>query len=260
MGATNCARGGDKRPRALGSIIAWLEPFIKSLNRPMMFSSKIKRRDRPAAKAASLLFCWLGGSDRPNACHRVSNSYQILSSPKSEQPVSTNRFCSSITCFIDACFQFYEHRRLELFQYVSLHFDCNKEHFICITNSIVPVKERKLQTKTYVRTFCFDLCFHRIERFIYLSRIGDDLLSHSLSCSTIGATMLNFRVRDGIGCFIGAMITKPRQNNIDCYFNQTLCSKLSILCGNCVWLLDLSRQVCLLLDQIKPIGPLVPVS
>ena len=98
------------------------------------------------------------------------------------------------------------------------------------------------------------------EIFIILSRIGDDLLSHSLSCSTIGATMLNFRVRDGIGCFIGAMITKPRQNNIDCYFNQTLCSKLSILCGNCVWLLDFSRQVCLLLDQIKPIGPLVPVS
>ena len=102
--ARRTAPGGDKRPRALGSIIAWLEPFIKSLNRPMMFSSEIKRRDRPAAKAASLLFCWLGGSDRPNACHRVSNSYQILSSPKSEQPVSTNRFCSSITCFIDACF------------------------------------------------------------------------------------------------------------------------------------------------------------
>ena len=42
-----------------------------------------------------------------------------------------------------------------------------------------------------------------------LSRFGDDLLSHVLRRSTIGATALNCRVRDGIGCFPAAMITKP---------------------------------------------------
>ena len=42
-----------------------------------------------------------------------------------------------------------------------------------------------------------------------LSRFGNDLLSHALRRSTIGATVLNGRVRDGIGCFTRAMITKP---------------------------------------------------
>ncbi|CAN0324884.1 unnamed protein product, partial [Chrysoparadoxa australica] len=40
------------------------------------------------------------------------------------------------------------------------------------------------------------------------TRFGDDLLSHTLRCSTIGATVLNCRVRDGTGCFTRAMITK----------------------------------------------------
>ena len=43
------------------------------------------------------------------------------------------------------------------------------------------------------------------------TRFGDDLLSHDLSRSTIGAKALNFRVRDGSGCFALAMITKPRK-------------------------------------------------
>ena len=43
------------------------------------------------------------------------------------------------------------------------------------------------------------------------SRFGDDLLSHDFSRSTIGATALNGRVRDGTGCFACAMITKPRK-------------------------------------------------
>ena len=34
-----------------------------------------------------------------------------------------------------------------------------------------------------------------------LFRFGGDLLSHVLRRSTIGATALNGRVRDGIGCF-----------------------------------------------------------
>ena len=42
-----------------------------------------------------------------------------------------------------------------------------------------------------------------------LSRSGGDLLSHALRRSTIGATVLNRRVRDGIGCFTRAMTTKP---------------------------------------------------
>ena len=42
-------------------------------------------------------------------------------------------------------------------------------------------------------------------------RFGGDLLSHTLRCSTIGATELNGRVRDGIGCFSGAVTTKPNK-------------------------------------------------
>ena len=47
---------------------------------------------------------------------------------------------------------------------------------------------------------------------LVFSRFGDGLLSHVLRRSTIGATVLNFRVRDGVGCFTRAMITKPRKN------------------------------------------------
>ena len=47
--------------------------------------------------------------------------------------------------------------------------------------------------------------------FPFLSRFGGDLLSHVLRRSTIGATALNFRVRNGSGCFARAMTTKPRK-------------------------------------------------
>ena len=40
---------------------------------------------------------------------------------------------------------------------------------------------------------------------------GGDLLSHVLRRSTIGATELNGRVRDGIGCFPRAVTTRPRK-------------------------------------------------
>ena len=52
----------------------------------------------------------------------------------------------------------------------------------------------------------------RFERYVCdlrLIRFGDDLLSHVLRRSTIGATALNGRVRDGTGCFARAVITKP---------------------------------------------------
>ena len=44
-----------------------------------------------------------------------------------------------------------------------------------------------------------------------LARFGGDLLSHVLRRSTIGATALNGRVRNGAGCFARAMTTKPRK-------------------------------------------------
>jgi hypothetical protein len=48
---------------------------------------------------------------------------------------------------------------------------------------------------------------------VLLSRFGGDLLSHVLRRSTIGATALNGRVRDGTGCFARAMTTKPRKEH-----------------------------------------------
>ena len=42
---------------------------------------------------------------------------------------------------------------------------------------------------------------------------GGDLLSHVLRRSTIGATGLNGRVRDGIGCFPRAVTTRPRKGS-----------------------------------------------
>ena len=53
-----------------------------------------------------------------------------------------------------------------------------------------------------------------IRDLVFLTRFGGDLLSHVLRRSTIGATALNDRVRDGIGCFARAMTTKPRKEHI----------------------------------------------
>ena len=64
-------------------------------------------------------------------------------------------------------------------------------------------------------------------------RFGDDLLSHALRRSTIGATALNGRVRDGIGCFSGAITTKPRkkrnpsQYTVVLLFNPTKAGRLA---------------------------------
>ena len=55
--------------------------------------------------------------------------------------------------------------------------------------------------------------FHRRERIVDLFKIGGDLLSHNLSCSTIGATGLIGRVRDGIGSLPRAMSTNPKKIN-----------------------------------------------
>ena len=55
--------------------------------------------------------------------------------------------------------------------------------------------------------------FISLERYVLLIRFGNDLLSHVLRRSTISAAALNCRVRDGIGCFARAMITKPKKKH-----------------------------------------------
>ena len=64
--------------------------------------------------------------------------------------------------------------------------------------------------------FASIICIEAIvERYAVgsFTRFGDDLLSHALRRSTIGATVLNCRVRDGTGCFTCAMITKPSKTS-----------------------------------------------
>ena len=52
---------------------------------------------------------------------------------------------------------------------------------------------------------------YRLERSYLLIRFGGDLLSHTLRCSTISASVLNGRVREGTGCFTRAIATKPNK-------------------------------------------------
>ena len=91
---------------------------------------------------------------------------------------------------------------------------------------------------------------------MFLVRFGGDLLSHVLRRSTIGATALNGRVRDGIGCFARAMTTKPKKKHQHQPLFRGCSCRLAAF--------DLSGNggilVLLLLDQIKPVGQLVPVS
>ena len=68
------------------------------------------------------------------------------------------------------------------------------------------------------RRFCPDCVLVRVDRLerygsVVFSRFGGDLLSHVLRRSTIGATALNDRVRNGSGCFARAMTTKPRKDH-----------------------------------------------
>ena len=88
------------------------------------------------------------------------------------------------------------------------------------------------------------------ERGSFLSRSGGDLLSHVLGRSTIGATALNGRVREGIGCFARAMATRPGKKR------SALRLSPQVVQGDA----EEDDRVCLLPDQIKPIEPLVPVN
>ena len=121
-----------------------------------------------------------------------------------------------------------------------------------------------------------------VERYCFyqeLIRFGDDLLSHVLRRSTIGATALNGWVRDGTRCFARAMITKPnkvlkrsaQQSDggrqgirrmpvpAPSPLERRACSKSCTTDCMCMLLIDVF-EVLLLLDQIKPIEQLVPVN
>ena len=123
---------------------------------------------------------------------------------------------------------------------------------------------------------------------VVFSRFGGDLLSHVLRRSTIGATALNDRVRNGAGCFARAMTTKPKKDHAapkvrrvagsvsrsearchtpsfrvrvhqPAHLGGVVCVEYTV----CVYAFECSQSgfsPCLLLDQIKPIGPLVPVN
>ena len=127
---------------------------------------------------------------------------------------------------------------------------------------------------------------------MFLIRFGGDLLSHVLRRSTIGATALNGRVRDGIGCFARAMTTKPNKEHKhrskylgilnawqghDCmaivtatrsllpprysnYFQTSDDVRNPSHLHLRVAFEDSPVKVWLLLDQIKPIEQLVPVN
>ena len=127
------------------------------------------------------------------------------------------------------------------------------------------------------------ICFHRVRENWAFSRFGGDLLSRGLSPSTIGAAVLNFRVRDGTGCFTCAMTTKPRKSPRSTFllckkatmreaasfvykrrvparlFNQPT-SRLGAATLSFVKVGVCFGLVFPLLDQIKPIGRLVPVN
>ena len=97
----------------------------------------------------------------------------------------------------------------------------------------------------------FERCFWR-----FLVWFGGDLLSHVLRRSTIGATALNFRVRDGIGCFARAVTTKPEKKPQ----HQALWALVFRLAAFDCFRERAAFFAMLLLDQIKPVGQLVPVS
>ena len=87
--------------------------------------------------------------------------------------------------------------------------------------------------------------FHRSERIGVFARFGGDLLSHILRCSTIGAVALNFRVREGTGCFAHAMTTKPSKNPIRLFLDRRRQSTLYVVLvkfTGCDAFVDLKRQ------------------
>ncbi len=104
----------------------------------------------------------------------------------------------------------------------------------------------------------FCIVFERI--WMFFTRSGGDLLSHVLRRSTISATALNGRVRNGIGCFARAMATRPsKEHHLSGLARGALLE--AIVPGRTpFWRVWLSDPALLFLDRIKPIGPLVSVN
>ena len=119
-----------------------------------------------------------------------------------------------------------------------------------------------------------------------LIRSGGDLLSRVLGRSTISGGALNFRVRDGIGCFAPSMATRPDQDlgraaffvwggascNIRCVPSQGsdlgLCMTSRVLCGGCsslsvtgsdqaYWTISTGQLSALLRVHLRPIDVVV---
>ena len=121
--------------------------------------------------------------------------------------------------------------------------------------------KRITKNKTAPEGGSFNSIIVREIHFKGFARFGSDLLSHALRRSTIGAKALNGRVRDGTGCFALAIATKPRKTSE--FLGLSKSAHLRCM------LLDPGRRrgeprptgkISLLLDQIKPIGQLVPVN
>ena len=71
--------------------------------------------------------------------------------------------------------------------------------------------------------------FREEGRFSVLGRPGDDLLSHVLRQSTIGAKAFDGRVRDGIGSYHLARATRPAKNGEAKLAFSFFCFKASAL-------------------------------
>ena len=91
-----------------------------------------------------------------------------------------------------------------------------------------------------------------------IKKNGNYLLFHTgLPCSTIGATKLNFRVRDGIGWILCAIVTvkimlnimNASKNIVYCKINKTKRSQASRL-------LSIARLNTLLHLHLRPINPI----
>ena len=83
-------------------------------------------------------------------------------------------------------------------------------------------------------------------------RPGNDLLSHTLRCSTISATELHVRVRNGIGWDICTIITRP--------FSLTLKKKMILIIAYKLIIIIKLPVSTFMTVTIKPIELLVLVS
>jgi hypothetical protein len=87
-------------------------------------------------------------------------------------------------------------------------------------------------------------------------------LPHSLPCSTIGAKELNFRVRDGNGCFLFAIATEKTfcfQGNNNLNISTYKCSKrlCELFCGQASRPISTGKLNTLLCLHIRPINLVV---